>query len=141
MNHYIVMAIIMIFAGVLSTMNVWADKMDDMRLSINDGYMIALMTGWMIFFMGLYYKDTLPALIGATIALLILLAIRNQLFVSQDQYLRGMIPHHSMAVHMSRKLLQKDTNLRGFVQNIVTTQEKEIELMKNVIAHMDAVPT
>jgi hypothetical protein len=141
MNHYIVMAIIMIFAGILSTMNVWADTIDDMRLSINDAYMIALMTGWMIFFMGLYYKDTLPALIGAAITLLIVIAIRNQLFVTQDQYLRGMIPHHSMAVHMSRKLLEKDTNLRTFIQNIVTTQEKEIELMKNVIARMHAVPT
>ena len=43
-NHYIVMFFIMILSGLFSTMNVWADKYDDMRLSINDAYMILLMT-------------------------------------------------------------------------------------------------
>ena len=53
-NHYIVMFIIMIIAGLLSTMNVWIDKYQDIRYSLNDVYMILLMAGWMLFFMGLF---------------------------------------------------------------------------------------
>ena len=130
MNHYVVMFIIMIAAGALSTMSVWANKWDDMRYSINDAYMILLMSGWMILFMGLYYKDAMPAAIGALLTAAAIGAIRTQLFVTQEQYLLGMIPHHSMAVHMSRKLLEKGSQLTPFVQNIIDTQEKEITAMK-----------
>ena len=31
-------------------MNVWVDKVDDIRFSMNDAYMTLLMTGWMFFF-------------------------------------------------------------------------------------------
>lgn len=122
----------MILAGTLSTMSVWADKLDDVRYSLNDAYMILLMSGWMIFFMGLYYKERTPAAVGAAIAIATFFAIRKQLFVSQEQYVKGMIPHHSMAVLMSRKLLEKGTAYTPFVKNIITTQEKEITYMKNL---------
>jgi uncharacterized protein (DUF305 family) len=134
MNHYVLMFVIMIAAGALSTMSVWADKWDDVRYSINDAYMILLMSGWMILFMGLYYKDTVPAAIGALLAAAAFGAIRTQLFVTQGQYLAGMIPHHSMAVHMSRKLLEKGTQLTPFIQNIIDTQEKEIVAMKTALS-------
>ena len=37
------MFFIMIVAGALSTMNVWVDKISDIRFSVNDLYMILLM--------------------------------------------------------------------------------------------------
>ena len=37
------MFFIMIVAGALSTMNVWVDKISDIRFSLNDLYMILLM--------------------------------------------------------------------------------------------------
>lgn len=133
MNHFIVMFVIMIFAGLLSTMSVWADKWEDVRFSINDVYMILLMTGWMILFMGIYYKEMTPALIGALLVVSIFSAIRKQFLVTPDQYLRGMIPHHSMAVHMSRKLIEKGTPFTPFVQNIIDTQEQEILFMRTIL--------
>ena len=42
-SHYIIMFFIMIIAGSLSTMNVWVDKISDIRFSLNDLYMILLM--------------------------------------------------------------------------------------------------
>jgi len=122
----------MILAGALSTMSVWADKWSDVRYSLNDAYMILLMAGWMILFMGLYYKDAIPAIAGALLTAAAISAIRSQLFVTQDQYILGMIPHHSMAIHISRKLLEKGTQLTPFVQNIIDGQEKEIVAMKSV---------
>jgi hypothetical protein len=120
----------MVFAGALSTMNMWADRVEHMRISINDLYMILLMTGWMILFMGIYYGDVIPSVTGATLTATAIYCIRNQLFVTQDQYLRGMIPHHSMAVFMSRKLLDKPTDLRSFLSNIISTQMQEIQFMR-----------
>jgi len=35
-NHYVVMFFIMIISGLLSTMNLWVDKLDDIRISLND---------------------------------------------------------------------------------------------------------
>jgi len=46
-----------------------------------------------------------------------------------------MIPHHSMAVHMSKQLLNKNKNnnigIQDFLKNIIKTQEKEIDFMKD----------
>lgn len=130
MNHYFTMFFLMVVAGALSTMSVWADKLSDMRYSLNDLYMILLMSGWMIFFMGLLAGDRVPATIGALIVAVAFIAIRTQLFVTQEQFIAGMIPHHSMAVHMCRKLLKKPNTLAPVLQKIIATQEKEIEFMK-----------
>jgi len=136
------MFIIMIFSGLLSTMNIWGDKFDDIRFSVNDIYMTLLMTGWMFLFMGLYYKELPITIIGLCLVVLNIWCIRTQFLISTDQYILGMIPHHSMAIHMSRKLLEKETieskqskqsRIKEFVKNIIKTQEDEIQFMKQNI--------
>lgn len=132
-NHYVIMFWISIFSGLLTTMNIWADKVDDVRFSINDLYMSLLMTGWMLLFMGIWYKEKAILLIGSSLVLIIFWCIRTQFMVTTNQYVLGMIPHHSMAVLMSKKLLEKEsTPLNNFVKNIISTQEKEIEYMKQL---------
>ena len=129
-NHYVVMFFIMVLSGLLSTMNVWVDKYDDMRLSLNDLYMILLMCGWMLFFMGIVYRELYVAIIGLGMSIANIWCIRTQFFISEAQYKMGMIPHHSMAIHMSKKLIEKENNISGFLENIIKTQEKEITFMK-----------
>ena len=111
-------------------MNVWVDSIDDIRLSMNDIYMIGLMTGWMVLFMGVYYGSSYWSFVGLATVLLCLVGIRTQLFISERQFLLGMIPHHSMAVHMSKKLLEKPNTVPDLLQAILTSQEKEIQYMK-----------
>jgi hypothetical protein len=130
-NHYIIMFFIMILSGLLSTMNVWVDKYDDIRFSINDVYMILLMSGWMFFFMGLIYQEMYIFIIGLLLVITNIWCIRNQFLITETQYKLGMIPHHSMAIHMSKKLLDKKNNIQPFLENIINTQEKEILFMKN----------
>jgi len=129
-NHYIIMFFIMILSGLLSTMNVWVDKYDDIRFSINDLYMILLMSGWMFFFMGLIYQEMYIFIIGILLVITNIWCIRTQFLITETQYKLGMIPHHSMAVHMSKKLLDKKNNIQPFLENIINTQEKEILFMK-----------
>jgi len=124
------MFFIMLLSGLLSTMNVWVDKVDDIRFSINDAYMILLMTGWMFLFMGLIYREIIVFLIGLALILFNIWCIRNQFLITETQYKLGMIPHHSMAVHMSKKLLEKENNISSFVKNIIKTQEDEIIILK-----------
>jgi len=129
-NHYTIMFFIMILSGLLSTMNVWVDKYDDIRFSINDAYMTLLMTGWMFLFMGLIYQEISIFFIGLSLVLINIWCIRNQFLVTESQYKLGMIPHHSMAVHMSKKLIEKENSISPFIQNIIETQEKEINILK-----------
>ena len=132
-NHYVVMFFIMLVSGLLSTMNVWVDKLDDIRFSINDMYMTLLMTGWMFLLMGLYYMDIYVFIFGICLVIANLWCIRTQFMVTNEQYVLGMIPHHSMAIHMSKKLLNnQDPKLTKFVKNIISSQEKEIDYMKQL---------
>lgn len=130
-NHYIVMFFIMIFAGLLSTINTYANKLDDIRFSLNDLYMIFQMTGLMLLFMGIYYSEMYVIIFGALLSTLSFIFIRNQYFIDETQYLLCMIPHHSMAVLMSKRLLEKKNNIKDFLENIVNTQFNEINFMKN----------
>jgi hypothetical protein len=114
-------------------MNVWVDKYDDIRFSINDIYMTLLMTGWMFLFMGLYYRDYPIIMIGFLLVAFNVWSIRTQFLLGEKQYILGMIPHHSMAILMSKKLMaQNKTNIDEFAKNIIKTQEKEIEFMKKL---------
>jgi len=130
-NHYVAMFFIMILSGALSTMNMWVDKWDDVRFSLNDVYMILLMTGWMFLFMGLFFKERTPFIVGAILVIGNIWCIRSQFLINENQYKLGMIPHHSMAIHMSKKLLEKKNDMQPFLKNLIVTQKNEIVFMKN----------
>lgn len=130
-SHYIMMGVIMILSGLLSTMNMWVDKLEDIRFSLNDLYMILLMTGWMFLFMGIFNNESNAIIAGLILVIMNIWFIRNQFLITENQYRLGMIPHHSMAIHMSKKLLRKENNLENFLKNIIKTQEKEILILKN----------
>ena len=113
-------------------MNIWADSIYDFNISVNDLYMSILMAGWMVFFMAIYYGDTRMIFVGLLLVISAVAAIRYQLFVSEAQYLRGMIPHHSMAVFMSKRMLEKPVTpaLTELLYSIISSQQKEIIFMK-----------
>ena len=129
MHSNFTMFIIMFISGLLTTMNVWVDKVDDIRFSMNDLYMTLLMTGWMFLFMGLVYREMSVFFVGSSLIIFNIWCIRSQFLITERQYKLGMIPHHSMAVHMSKKLLEKG-NISLFVKNIIKTQENEILILK-----------
>ncbi len=129
-NHYINMSIIMFFSGLLSTMNIWVDNIKDIRYSLNDVYMSSLMTGWMLLFMGLIDWKKKVTIIGLLLVIGSIWCIRTQFLVNETQYKLGMIPHHSMAIHMSKKLLDKNNDIQDFLNNLITTQQNEILFLK-----------
>jgi len=130
------MVICMFFAGFASTMNNWIDNWDDFRFSLNDFYMTGLMTGWMFFFMGMFTLNIHKALGGLMVALIFFGLIRTQLFVTEIQFLRGMIPHHSMAILMSKRLEKKPNSIQHLLDQIIQTQQREIIIMKNYLGDL-----
>jgi len=130
MNHTWVMLIACLLSGMGSTMNVWADKWSDVRWSLNDVYMTGLMTGWMFLFMGMLLRDMSYILWGGIAVGVFFLCIRTQWGVNPSQYINGMIPHHSMAVLMSRRLQERPNHIGPFLEELITTQEREIAWMK-----------
>ena len=134
MDHNIMMLLACVLAGYASTMNMWVDNWDDVRFSLNDFYMVGLMTGWMFFFMGLLTLRVGRALFGLILAVLFFVLIRTQAFVTEIQYLRGMIPHHSMAILMSKKVEKEPNTISHLLDQIIQTQQKEIIIMKDYLA-------
>ncbi len=132
-HNVMFMVICMFFAGYASTMNNWIDKIDDFRFSLNDFYMTGLMTGWMLFFMGLFTLNIHKAIGGLMVAVVFFGLIRTQLFVTEIQFLKGMIPHHSMAVMMSKRLEKKPNSIQHLLDQIIQTQQKEIIIMKSYL--------
>lgn len=127
------MFVISMLAALLSSMSFWADKWSDVRLSLNDFYMAFLMTGWMFFLEGAWMLHGSYVVGGAFLILVSFICIRLQAFVNIQQYIRGMIPHHSMAVLMSKKLIAKygESVLGNLPREIVKGQESEIVYLKN----------
>ena len=130
----IVMCIFTVLAGMISGMNSFVDNTDDIRLNINDFYMSSMMTGLMFIFMAIYYKSMKLFIVGLVITIITFILLRNQVFVDEYQYTTSMIPHHSMAIMMSKNLLNKpipiSDDIKLLAKNIIDSQENEIEIMK-----------
>jgi hypothetical protein len=62
---------------------------------------------------------------------------RNQMYIEDRDYLLEMIEHHSMALLTSEEILQKTSSerVKKLAENIISTQEKEIEYMKQLIEY------
>jgi hypothetical protein len=132
-HNVMFMVICMFFAGYASTMNNWIDNWDDFRFSLNDFYMVGLMTGWMLFFMGLFTLQVGKTIFGLLIVIIFFALIRTQAFVNEIQYLKGMIPHHSMAILMSKRLEKKPNSIQHLLDQIIQTQKQEIIVMKKYL--------
>jgi uncharacterized protein (DUF305 family) len=59
------------------------------------------------------------------------------MYIEDKDYLEEMIEHHSMAILTSDEILQKTKSKRvkKLAESILTTQEKEIEYMKQLLKY------
>ena len=131
------MFIASLFSGILSSMNILANRWNDFSFNLNEIYMISLMISWMYFFMSLIGKNYQMTLISGIITIMTIYLIRNQIFINAKQYLRSMVLHHSVAVFMTKQLIKKNLSLNPelskLANGIIKTQEEEIKLMKKLI--------
>jgi hypothetical protein len=62
---------------------------------------------------------------------------KTQKYIYDDDYLKEMIEHHSMALLTSEAILQKTDSerVKKLAENIAKTQQAEITYMKQLISH------
>jgi len=59
------------------------------------------------------------------------IGIRQQAAVTDQQFLRSMIPHHAGAILMCKQNKLQDPELQRLCGNIVSSQQAEIDFMKS----------
>lgn len=72
-------------------------------------------------------------ILSAVIFVITFTFLRNQTFISDKEYLRAMIPHHSSAILTSSRADLKDPQVRQLADSIIKSQRKEIYLMKSFL--------
>ena len=63
--------------------------------------------------------------------------VRSQASVDQLDWMKAMIPHHSIAILTSERAGLDDPRVRALADEIVATQRQEIAEMKSLIAELE----
>ena len=134
------MIILSFVAGYLSTMNIWVVNIKHIRWHLNDVYMVLLMTGWMIVLGYLLLRHHMinsktVFILAILLIIIIVYAIRKQSLINDEQFMNGMIPHHSMAILMAKRIKEKtkDQRVKNLADQIIKSQTYEINFMTNLL--------
>ncbi|WP_228284564.1 MULTISPECIES: DUF305 domain-containing protein [unclassified Psychrobacter] len=104
-------------------------------------YMGAAMAVIMLAFMGNMYKKTKLnlAVYGISVVLFAvgIWGVRSQATVDQVDWMKAMIPHHSIAILTSSRADIEDPRVRKLADDIITAQEREIGEMQQLIKELD----
>lgn len=130
------------FIVMYAVMYSMADSLSHVYLNLSNVYMAGLMAASMLPIM----LATMPAMFtnrkmnaalwAASFAILALfwILLRNEFGVRDRQFLRAMIPNHSAAIQMCNQSSLTDSRVRKLCEEIVASQEREIEQMKALLA-------
>ena len=66
--------------------------------------------------------------------------VRSQETVAEVSYMKAMIPHHSIAVMTSKRAHIRDPRVRKLADQIIESQLREIDEMKQLIADLEQNP-
>jgi len=112
---------------------------------LNQVYMAALMTSSMIGIELVLMRSMYPnkkwnaVILIASLALLFgsWTFIRQQTAISDQQFVRSMIPHHAGAVLMCQQASIHDTEVQNLCKEIISSQQSQIDQMKAILKRLD----
>ncbi|MCR0984144.1 DUF305 domain-containing protein [Roseomonas populi] len=78
---------------------------------------------------------------GAVVFAASLFLVRSQATVGDVDYMKAMIPHHSIAIMTSERAHIRDPRVRRLADQIIEAQVREIGEMKQLIADLERNPT
>ena len=83
-------------------------------------------------------KSNAMVFIGSAVLFLTsLFLVRSQTTVDDVSWMKGMIPHHSIAILTSKRANISDPRVRQLADEIIKAQEREIKEMKNYIKDLE----
>jgi len=99
---------------------------------LNKFYMAFLMFLIMLMLMAIDLKMFIILLI---VVVILIKVIRKQYFINDNEFIKGMIEHHDMALLMAGKIKEKTKNKKIYTlaNSIIINQQKEIEIMKTLL--------
>ena len=125
------------FVAMFILMYAMVDRFANVYANFNQVYMAGLMAAPMVLIEMALMRSMYPnarlngVIILATLLVMILcwVFIRQQTAISDNQFVRSMIPHHAGAVLMCEENQLKDPDLVQLCQEIISSQKAEITLM------------
>ena len=144
LNHHIITFIVNVIVGMIfNAMNMLAFKLDHLDISVTLLYVGLIMASNMIWSHEIIHYlshkrfNLKIFLIGIALTTIFVLLARSQVFVSEEQWLRRMIPHHSTALTTSTKLIENHPDLSPKIyrlaKDIIYNQNAEIDFMKTYL--------
>ena len=137
--------VIISFIAMFILMYSMVDKFANVVPNINQFYMAGLMIAAMLIIemvvmSSMYmHKKTNAVIIGISAVALVtcFLFIQNQTAVTDKQFLKSMIPHHAAAILMVKEAKITDPEIKKLADDIILSQQKEIDFMKAKIKEME----
>jgi uncharacterized protein (DUF305 family) len=138
----LMMLISFLIMYVIMFMNI--DRSSHYHTSITRIYMALLMVApmavVMMLMMGKMYSNkkwNTTIIIGSVVLFAVILtALRTQTPISDVQYMKAMIPHHSSAIMVSKHANIKDPEVKNLSKQIIRSQEEEIAQMEAILKRL-----
>jgi hypothetical protein len=123
---------------------VGVNALDDVFVNLNRFYMAVVMVAPMVILMLIFMSHMFAnrvvniVLYAASAAVFLgaFVAIRAQAFVGDEQLIRSMIPHHSIAIKTCERADLDDAELIELCEEIVQTQREEIAQMRAILERL-----
>ena len=133
MKSNMIMPIAMGVSSYYIASNIMLTRKNGVYNHVNKLYMALLMVDIMFLIDGVMKKNVVSIGLSLTAGAILTSLIREQSFVSDKQFAKGMIEHHDMALLMAKKIKEKTKNeeVIKLADNILKTQQSEIDLMKS----------
>ena len=145
--HYgrLVVMVVLSFIAMYVLMYGMVNAFENVFMSVNQVYMAGLMAAPMglielAVMRGMYGDRKLNTIVvaGSIVALaLFSMLLRNQVGVTDTQFLRSMIPHHAGAILMCEQAPVADPDVKALCRNIISSQQAEIDQMKAKLRALD----
>ena len=146
LKHHIIQFVVMVIVGMaFNPMNVLAYEFNHLYVSTTLFYGGLLMASNMIWsheivhYLSMGHFNPVIFLTGIGLSLAITkFLLRNQFNISDRQWLKRMISHHSTALTTTNKLIKngqtkKNSKLYRLAKDIIYNQEREILTMKSML--------
>ena len=136
---------VLMFISMYILMYAMVNSFAEVYNNVNQFYMAALMTAPMVLIEILLMSSMYPnkkinlAIIAMSVVALVgfWFLIRDQTAVTDKQFIRSMIPHHSGAILMCREAVITDAELKQLCGEIISSQQQEIDQMEQILDRMD----
>jgi hypothetical protein len=137
--------VMFLFGFFLNPMNALAYRFNDLYPSLTlfyGGLFMASNMVWaheLVHYFSMNHLNIYVFTTGIILSISCIFLLRSQFLVTDAEWLKRMIPHHSTALTTSRNIYAKtnDKYIKELATTIISTQESEIKVMKDMLRKYD----